>query len=116
MAAKLSHKITKMAEKVVMRDQGLFIMYNMGMRMNLENDNPRATPIGIYNGMVSLTKSMLEQSNQFTMEELEKVDYDSFVKPYVDEIDRFEDSYKVQVNKQQIMGILRSHLPKEFED
>lgn len=116
MPIKLSHAITQKAERVIYCDDGSAIVYTMVMNRNLGNSHPNATPAKSYAAMVSFTRSQLEDSGQFTAEELDKVDYDSFVEPFVDEIDRFEDSYHLQIAKQQIMGILRSHLPKDFED
>lgn len=92
MAAKLNHEITKRAEKVIMKDRGSAIMYTIGMNQNLGNTHPSATPQKTYNAMVSFTRSEIEDSGQFTPEELEKVDYDSFIEPFVDEIDRFDDT------------------------
>ena len=116
MSGKLSHELTEKAEGIINSNLATATLYVAGMCGNLENTRPGVSPIDMYNAMVSFTRSELKYSGQFTAEEFEKIDYDSFVEPFVDEIDCCEDSYHVQIAKRAIMGILRSHLPKEFED
>lgn len=61
-----------------------------------------------YTGLVSAVKKQLLEVGM-SENELELIDYDVFIEPFVDEIDSDEDSYVTIQNKQRIMAIIRDH-------
>ncbi len=50
----------------------------------------------------------LEQDGSMTRAEIESVDFDSFIEPFVDEID-FDDDYHIRQVKREIMAVIRAH-------
>lgn len=77
------------------------MVFNMYMQQYLNTDNIQ------YDALVSFVRDELKNAG-LTDTELDLIDYASFIKPFVDEIDSEEDSWVTIQNKRRIMATIQS--------
>ncbi len=94
--------ITAKANRLLVKDKGEAFFFFMLININLGKEG------ATYNDLKGIIKEQLKKEG-LDETELEAVDYDNLIEPFVDEIDYSDDSSTVIQNKQRIMAIIQQH-------
>ena len=98
-----SEEATNKAFKVLMGNSyGEAVIFTMLINKNM------TLPNADYELLKSVMVHSLKQDGSMSDAEIDKVDFDEIIKPFVDEID-FDDDYHIRQVKREVMSVIRSH-------
>ena len=98
----ISKVATEKARKILMGDLGEARMFVMLMNINMRS--PRAD----YDFLKDVIITSLKQDGTMSAAEINSVDFDEFIEPFVDEVDS-DDDYQMRQLKHGVMNVIKSH-------